>query len=151
MTSNLLFCSIRKEWVADLPEEHIRQKFVLYMQNSLGYPASYISVEKELRHIPHLALVPDIPTRRADIVCFAKNIHPDYSLYPLLLVECKAVPLTKKVLNQVISYNHFLKAYFIAVVNDKDVKLGWFNKTKGKYEFIDQLPSYDELCKSVAK
>jgi len=33
--------------------------------------------------------------RRADIICFAKNIHPSYLFFPLLVVECKGEKIKK--------------------------------------------------------
>lgn len=90
--SEVIYCCIRKEWVAATPEEKVRQKLLAGMIGSLGYPASTIAVEQSLREMPHLALNPlKMPSRRADVVVFAKDIHPHHSLFPLLLVECKAV------------------------------------------------------------
>jgi hypothetical protein len=141
---NQILCSIRNEWVSALPEEFVRQRFIKYMIE-LGYPHAHIAVEKELRQLPHMTLISNLPDRRADIICFAKDIHPDFPLYPLLLVECKAVNLTPKVLNQVTGYNYFLKAYFVAVVNENSIKTGWYDQTLEKYTFIDRLPTYKEL------
>lgn len=140
-----LHCLIRKEWIKASPEEQVRQKLISFMINDLDFPASMISVEKELRHIPHLKLQEDIPNRRADIICFAKGIHPDFNLYPLLLVECKATSLTPKVLQQVTGYNRLLQAYFVAIANDQKIQTGWYEKEKKEYLFVHHLPSYQEL------
>lgn len=143
-----MYCPIRKEWVKALPEEIVRQKFIRYMIQQ-GYPTSAIAVEKELRQMPHLSLSPEIPDRRIDIICFAKDIHPDHSLYPLIVVECKAVPLTKKVINQVMGYNHYLKAYYFVVVNEEHLQLNWYDSAANQYRFSSQLPSYQELIASI--
>lgn len=148
--SESLYCPIRKIWVAPLPEECIRQRLLAHMIENLGFPSAHIVVEKGLRQMPHLALGgQDIPTRRADIVCFSQGIHPKHALYPLLLVECKAVPLTNKVLNQVAGYNHFLQAHFIAVMNENEIRTGWFDRQQGAYSFINELPDYQTLRKKV--
>ena len=119
------------------------------MTGSLGYPANLIAVEKGLKQMPHLQTNPNqLPDRRADIVCYGKNIHPQFNLYPLLLIECKAVKLTPKVINQVSGYNHFLSAYFIAVANQKEIETGWFDSKKGSYQFVSYLPSYQQLMES---
>lgn len=116
--SEMLFCPLRKKWIAALPEELIRHSLIKEMTQNLGYPAELLAAEKNLREMPHITNPRhSLPKRRADLIVFAKNIHPQYSLYPLLLVECKAIPLTKKVLHQVLGYNHFVKAYFVAAVN----------------------------------
>ena len=120
------------------------------MVNSLGYPLENISVEKGLDQMPHLKLAgQEIPDRRADIICFAKDIHPDHSLYPLLLIECKSVRLNDKVKAQVIGYHRFLQSYFLAIVNQTEMMTGWYNRSIGKYQFVDGLPSYDQLLSSI--
>lgn len=145
-----IYCSIRKMWVAALPEEIIRQRLITHMIQNLSFPSSSLAVEKGLKQMPHLTLLPgDIPDRRADLVCFAKGIHPDHSLYPLLLIECKAVPLNSKVMHQVMGYNHFLKAHFIAAANENEIRLGWLDKTFQTYQFIPYLPSYTDLLKKT--
>lgn len=147
-----MFCCVRRQWVAALPEEKVRQHLLNHLINQLGFPPSLIVLEMGLQQIPHLnPSQGQIPERRADIVCFAKGIHPAHDLYPLLLIECKAVKLTPKVLNQVTGYNHFLKACFIAVANQNEVKLGWFEAKLQRYIYTDRIPSYKHLSLSVCK
>lgn len=149
--SNTLFCPIRKSWVTALPEEKIRQRLLAHMIQNLGFPQSHLVVEKGLAQMPHLTLSnQNIPTRRADIICFSSGIHSQHALYPLLLVECKAVPLTSKVLNQVAGYNHFLQAYYISVMNENEIKTGWYDRTAGAYAFVDGLLSYDSLKAKIS-
>lgn len=146
MHSDQLFCPIRKLWVVATPEELVRQSLIQMMTKELGFPASGIAMEKGLNQMPHLSRssVP-IPTRRADIVVFAKDIHPDHIFYPLLLIECKAVPLTEKVIRQVVGYNQFVNARFIAIVNQNEIKLGWFHHEQQDYYFIPGLLPFDTL------
>lgn len=128
------------------PEERIRQQLLHHMMGQLGYPASLLVVEKELTALPHLALNPvQLPSRRADLLCFAKDIAPQQELYPLLLVECKAVPITSRMISQVTGYNHFVKAYFIAIVNGEEMRTGWYDQAQGEYLFVSFLPAYQEL------
>lgn len=145
-----VYCPIRKLWVAALPEEIVRQKLVAQMTHQLGYPPSYLVLERGLKQMPHLELVDQkVPDRRADIVCFSPAIHPKHALYPLLLVECKAVKLTDSVIQQVIGYNHFVNSYFIAVVNSNEIRTGWVDPSLGTYRFINTLPSYAELLQAI--
>lgn len=147
---NQVYCPIRKTWVANLPEEMVRQKLINELVYELGFPASGLVLEKSLAQMPHLSLTKQkLPTRRADIVFFGKGIHPNFDLYPLLLIECKAVNLSSKVLNQVMGYNHFLQSYFILVVNQYNRRLGWFCKKKKEYEFIDYLPNFHQLMQTI--
>jgi len=148
--SESIYCPIRKLWVAALPEEQIRQRLLDHMIKEQGFPSAHIAIEKSLASMPHLAVDGrKIPSRRADIVCFSQGIHPQYTLFPLLLIECKAVPLTSKVLNQTAGYNHYLQAYFIAVVNQTEIKTGWYDHSQSQYVYVDFLPSYSELVKSI--
>jgi hypothetical protein len=147
---NQFFCRVRKEPVAALPEEKVRQNLLQAMIEKLGFPFSYITVEKALDQLPHLLTKKrQFPDRRADIICFGKGIHPHYDLYPLLLIECKAIPLTEKVIRQAVGYNHHVGAYFLAVANQEKIQTGWFQKSKRDYVFVNGLPSYAELIKAI--
>ena len=145
-----LFCPIRREWVAALPEEIVRQKLILFMTETLKFPVETLAVEVALKSMPHLKNQEGIPNRRADIVCFAKGIHPDFDLYPLLMVECKAVPLTQKVISQVVGYNNHVQAHFVSVVNEGELKTGWYDETSGEYSFMDNIIHYDEMLERSA-
>ena len=144
----LLECLVRKKTVPAHPEEVVRQN-VLNHLIKLSYPLSSIAVEVELKSLPHLVYSSKIPTRRADIICFGKGIHPSYPLYPLLLVECKAVPLKKTMINQVTGYNHFLKASYIAIVNQTELCFGWYDLATKNYRFISHLPDYQSCLKNL--
>jgi len=132
-----LQCLNRKTWVAATPEELVRQTWLAHLQER-GFPLSLISVEKELGAV-------SAPLRRTDILCYGKG---NEGLYPLLLIECKAVRLTKKAQNQAIGYNHFIKAPFLAVANAQEIQLGW--RGAEGYQFVNHLPSYEELTKAFA-
>jgi hypothetical protein len=144
--SNQIFCSIRQEWVAALPEEMVRQSLIHQMTHQWGYPISGFALEKDLKQMPHLCVSAlKLPKRRADLVFFAKGIHNHYSLYPLLLIECKAVKLTPKSIRQVVGYNFYLKAPFIAIVNQNETRLGWYDFNQEGFTFISHIPSYSDL------
>lgn len=139
-----LFCAIRKSWVKALPEEKIRQNLIHFMVNDLGYPPSTLALEKNLNQLPHLQTTP-LPNRRADLIVLAKNIHPDYPLYPLLLVECKATPLTPKSLRQIFGYHQFVKSFFLAAVNQTDAYTGWYDAQVQDFTFQEGILSYPTL------
>jgi hypothetical protein len=144
---NLLFCPLRKFWVAALPEERIRQALIQTMTQNLGYPLGSLALEKSLDQLPHLQTKTSLPKRRADLIVLAKNLHPQHVFYPLLLVECKAISLTNKVLRQIIGYNQFVRAYFIAAVNQDQSYLGWYHPDYKDFKFKKGLLSYDILLK----
>ncbi len=122
------------------PEEEVRQRLLTVMKGELGFPAEMISVERSLSSLPHL-LGQKVPDRRFDIVCFKKQ---GASLLPLLIVECKAVDLTKKAAMQVIGYNYFAKAPFIALANQAGVYTGYCEEDQGVH-FEEGLFSYEKM------
>lgn len=144
-------CRVRKMGVEELPEEKVRQLILNRMIDELGFPPSCIAVEKSLKQMPHMSLVDqEIPDRRVDIICFAKGIHPQHEIYPLLVIECKAIPLTLQVVKQVTGYNHYLKSYFIAIANGEELRTGWFDPNTQTYQFVEYLPTYAELISSIS-
>lgn len=150
--AELIYCSIRKEWVAALPEEAVRQKLIASMVDRLGYPPSLLVIEKSLKQMPHISPGQrELPDRRADLLCYAPGIHPDHPLYPLLLIEFKAVKLTPKVINQVLGYNVYLKSCFVAIANQDEIKTGWYDAAQGSYRFVDGLPGYADLLAALSK
>lgn len=93
------------------------------MRDEWGYPPSLIMVEKELSHLPLIDTSAKIPKRRVDIVCYANDEKK--GLYPLLLVECKESELsvTKKAIRQLLGYNHFIHAPFVAISYDGGIQV----------------------------
>jgi hypothetical protein len=148
---NKVFDKIRKKWVAETPEERVRQIWIQKMIQQLGFPKELLAVEKELKELPHLKLhAPSLPERRADILCFAKGIHPEYSLYPLLVMECKEDKNDlSDAIEQVIGYNHFVNAYFLAAASEEECRFGYFDKDAKAYRFLPFLPSYLQLITLV--
>lgn len=145
-----VYCPVRKACVAALPEEYVRQHLLKRMIEQLGYPIGLITVEKALRQLPHLSVKDRrmVPDRRADVLCFTPSAAE--GLRPLLLIECKSVSLTEKVMSQLIGYNHFVKASFIAMANQEEVCMGWFDPIQQKYLYINRLPAYQELSKKIS-
>lgn len=148
--SSKIYDKVRQKWVEATPEELIRQQLIDQMLGELGYPLSFLSIESELAQLPHLKLVPrdEVPNRRADIIAFQKT---GVELLPLLMVECKAVPLTPKFAQQVVGYNEVVQAPFVALANQTQVLTGYFDHEAGHYEFKEGLPSYASLLKSIER
>lgn len=144
-------CKVRKIPVPSDPEEKVRQALLHKMVDTLGFPLGLIAVEKSLSSLPHLIEMREmLPIRRADILVFGKEIHPQASLYPLILIECKAAPLSPKVLRQVAGYNRFVKSFFITVANEEEIMTGWWNSALKDYEFVPFLPPYQDLLSSLS-
>ncbi|MCB1148728.1 MAG: type I restriction enzyme HsdR N-terminal domain-containing protein [Chlamydiia bacterium] len=140
------YCPIRKEKVQLLPEERVRLSCIAFLIRDLHFPKELLSVECALSSLPHLASRGDLPDCRIDLVCFARNIHPVYSLYPLLLVECKAVPLTEKAERQLAGYNFYVNAPFIALAGPNEMRLA---SAANPALFRKGMADYPTLLKAV--
>jgi hypothetical protein len=120
------------------------------MEGELGYPKGLLVVEKELKMLPHIEEIKSIPSRRFDIVCLAKDLHPDHLFYPLLLIECKAHPINIDVMRQVVGYNRFVKAMFVGLASPGEFYLGRYDQKKGEYIFSPTLPTFDALYEEAS-
>ncbi len=127
----------RQAWVVASPEEIVRQKLLHVMTTQLGFPRELLAVETQLSEIPHLKGVPNLPKRRVDIICFAKGI---YSLYPLLIIECKEGQVGEDAKLQVLGYNHYIQAKFVAIAGENTAQLIY-------PEQVPFLPPYSQLCR----
>ena|ERR1700733_11542183 len=147
----MIYDPTRRKWVEKNPEELIRQFLLRQMVEKLGYPPALIAIEKELSRFSHFKVKSnkEIPKRRADIIVFTKR---DGELYPLIMIECKAVPLTPKFAQQVIGYNAFIEAPFVALANEHHVLTGRYDTEAGMYRFEKGLPEFNQLrlCVSTA-
>lgn len=121
-----------------LPEEIVRQSLIHDMINRLGFPKELIVIEKEMSELPHLR-GKGVPKRRIDLLCFTKKGE---ILYPLLLVECKAIPLRDRALEQVFGYNYYVGARFVAIANGQGIVMIDGNGENVRHELL----SYRELA-----
>ena len=120
------------------PEEEVRQKLLIEMQEKWGFPKALLSIERNLSSLPHLK-GQKVPARRFDIVCFARDLYHR----PLLIVECKQGLITPSAADQVIGYNHFAQAFFVAVAGKEHICIAY---KKGEYyQFIEGLIPYEEM------
>ena len=128
-----VFDSLRRKWLVVTPEEWVRQHFVGYLTGSLGYPPELIANEISLRLNGTL--------RRCDTVVFSR------SLRPLAIIEYKAphVAVTQKVFDQIARYNIVLEAPCLIVSNGMRHYCCRFDKAKGTYAFLREVPPYDIL------
>lgn len=88
-----IFDSLRKKHLVLTPEEWVRQHWINYLINHLGYPGGLFSLEKGLKY--------NQLQKRTDLIVF------DREGQPYLLVECKApaIKIEEKTLMQAMTYN----------------------------------------------
>ncbi len=134
-----LFCLARKSWVAATPEERLRQCVLGYMLGEGGYPRGLIALEVPIDK--HNA------ARRADIIAY--YTPQDGGVLPLLIVECKAVRLNARMLQQVGGYNYYLQAPFVALAAPHESYWGWRDKQAQRYILQSGFPTYAKLLEAV--
>jgi hypothetical protein len=123
-----IFDPFRKKWLKLTPEEWVRQNFIQYLVADLNYPSSHIAQEREIR-IGELK-------KRFDIVVFGKDAKP------WMLIECKAmeIPLTEKVLSQVLAYKSTMLCSFILITNG-NFTYGW-KLDANEVILLEEMPLY---------
>ena len=136
-----LFCLIRKRCVAATPEELVRQSLITYLIDDLQFPKLLLVMEKPLT--PNGAIKP--PLRRVDLLAYAKK-ESSGELYPLLLIECKADGFSTKAQRQLMGYNHFIRAPFVALAHRGGIYLRWFDHATESIRSTNHLFSYAGFC-----
>ncbi|MEM7174207.1 MAG: type I restriction enzyme HsdR N-terminal domain-containing protein [Bacteroidota bacterium] len=130
MDKKIIFDPARKKYVSYTPEEEVRQWMVDYLVNLLGYPISWVTLEKRIKY--------GRIYKRIDIL-----VRERYG-QPLILVECKAscYALQEAHLNQIALYNATLQAPFIMLTNGLSLFSFKLEKTKNRYIQIYNPPFF---------
>jgi len=82
------------------------------MIDEWGFPPHHVMVEKSLRELPLQNHFSSLPSRRFDIVAYGAS-HD--TLRPLILIECKKQTISEKAARQLLGYNYYLAAPFVAL------------------------------------
>ncbi|MGB5943213.1 MAG: type I restriction enzyme HsdR N-terminal domain-containing protein [Leeuwenhoekiella sp.] len=125
-----IFDPIRKKFVILTPEEWVRQHTLCFLNMTLGYPKSLISVEKEI--------LLNTTKKRYDIIIFNR----DGSIH--LIVECKApqIKIDQSTFDQIARYNLKLNATYLMVTNGLNHYYCQMDYDAKKYNFLRDIPSY---------
>jgi hypothetical protein len=129
-----IFDIIRKKYIVLTPEEWVRQHFVHYLINQLGYSKALIAVEQGMKY--------NALQKRTDIVVY------DKAGSPLVLVECKApaIRLNQKVMEQAMMYNKTINAAYIIVSNGLEHSCMFINPATKQIEFLSHIPHFDDIA-----
>lgn len=128
-----IYDELRRKAVRLTPEEWVRQHFVHYLLSYLDYPSGLMMNE--------VGLELGQTKKRCDTVVY------DRQLRPLMLLEYKApqVPITDKVLQQIVRYNYALRVPYLVLSNGL-MHYAWRIDYEGQsYSPLPQLPRYTEL------
>lgn len=128
-----VFDPLRKKYVALTPEEYVRQHFINYIVNHLHYPIGLTSNEVTINL--------NNTTKRCDTVVFKKDGTP------LMIIEYKApnIEIDQNVFDQIVRYNMVLHADYLVVSNGIQHYCCKINYNKNSFQFIPQIPTYEEL------
>lgn len=124
-------CLVRKKTVALEPEEWVRQHWLHYLSNDLGYPLSLTSVE--------LPLDLNGQSQFADVVCHA----PDGRALLMLELKRPDVALSKAVLDQVLRYHLEVRTPLLVISNGLHHQGYRFDGAQ--FNALDAIPSYAEM------
>lgn len=128
-----VFDRFRKKFVALTPEEWVRQHFLSWLTQKLGYPMGLIAVEVPLKY--------NNLQKRADAVVYHRSGDP------LMIVECKAphITISQDAFSQAAAYNFNFNSKYMVLTNGMEhycCTLDAENKTFG---FLEEIPPYAKL------
>lgn len=129
-----IFDEQRRRFVTLTAEEWVRQHFVSYLINTLGYPAALIGNEVALE----IAGV----KRRCDTV-----VYSPLDGHPMIIVEYKApsVSITQEVFSQIQSYNSVLHADYLIVSNGMRHFCCFNDYEKMQAAFLPEIPRWEKI------
>ena len=128
-----VYDDLRRKFVRLTPEEWVRQHFVRYLIDDLGYPQPLMQNEVALR--------------LGETIKRCDTLLDDKALRPQMILEYKAphVTLTETVLQQIVRYNYVLRVPYLVLSNGLEHLLCRIDYEKMTYAFLSEFPPYDRL------
>ena len=133
-----IYDPIRCFLLAATPEECVRQKTIVFLQQELGIPINQIFVEESMAHTKKGA------RGRVDIVIYRDDECTDV----LMIIECKAPHINilgDEVFKQASGYREILNAEYIMLVNGVEAIIYYYND--GAYHEVKDIPLLEELLR----
>ncbi len=130
---NRIFDSLRQKFVALTPEEWVRQHFVNFLTEHKGYPKELMANEVQLSL--------NGMSRRCDTVLYSRQLQPR------MIIEYKAtnVSITQKVFDQICRYNIVMRVEYLIVSNGLQHYCCRVDYDNNTYEFLSDIPNYEEI------
>lgn len=124
---------LRRKWVRLTPEEWVRQHFIHFLIDHLGYPAQLLGNE--------VGLSLGGSKLRVDSILY------DTQLRPKMLIEYKApsVALSQQVLEQALRYNYKLEVPYLILSNGLEHVAYYINYEDQSYTILDHIPHYKDI------
>ena len=135
----MILDTLRQKYVVLTPEEWVRQNFVRYLIEGLGFPKGRTAIET--------GFVFQGMQCRADVLVYDANGKA------LLMGECKApeVKITQRVFDQIGRYNAVVQAAYLVVTNGLQHYCCAIQKAKKSYRFLNALPRYEAILPTVGR
>lgn len=126
----MILDTLRQKYVAITPEEWVRQNFVRYLIEELGYPSGRTAIETGFMFQGMQC--------RADVLIYDKQGKA------LLMGECKApqVKLKQTVFDQIGRYNTVVQADYLVVTNGLQHYCCQIDRKNNTYQFLDAVPHH---------
>ncbi|MBO6936802.1 MAG: type I restriction enzyme HsdR N-terminal domain-containing protein [Deltaproteobacteria bacterium] len=146
----VVFDPCRKLLVPATPEELVRQCFVQYLQQALGYPIANLLTEEHLSRWGKAR-----SRRRADIIAVLHE-HTDEGHWmptPLLVVECKApkVSLLDDHLDQLLAYDDIVETETGLVVLTNGLVTHWYDRFTEELTILEQPVRFRDALDTAAR
>jgi len=128
-----VFDTQRKKYVRLTPEEWVRQHFVHFLINQLGFPKGRLQNELPIR-VGKME-------KRCDTVVFYQTGKP------AVIVEYKAptVRLTQTVFDQIVRYNYALQVEYLMVSNGLQHYFLHLNRQSNQFVFLKEPPCWSQI------
>ncbi len=148
-----IFSHIRQKWLAETPEERVRQAYVVTLHNEYGFDLD--QMDEELQALARRGS----GRARADIVLWRTAQDKNDSKAPLIVVECKSDNIAIKAADyaQGEAYALYTNAPFFVTHNNRETRY-WRTRKEllpGHCEEIENIPhasaSDKEIQELIAK
>lgn len=128
-----IFDSLRRKFVKLTPEEYVRQNFVFFLTEHMGYPSGLMGNE--------VGIIFNGMNFRCDSVLY------DSEARPFMIIEYKApdVRIDSEVLKQAYLYNRVLRAKYLVLSNGMVHYCFKIDYEANKIENMGYIPKYSEL------
>lgn len=141
-----IFSHIRQKWLVEIPEERVRQAFVVTLFNEYGFELD--QMDEEL-HVAGRGSA----RARADVVVWRTSQDKTDSKAPLIVVECKSDNITIKTADyaQGETYALYCNAPFFVTHNNRETRY-WRTRKElipGHCEEIENIPHANASDKDI--
>ncbi len=134
LKDDLIWDRLRKKFLKQTPEEWVRQSFISYMIDYLGFPEGRMASEYLVKY--------NKMNKRCDIVVF------DKSLSASVIVECKApkIKITEDTFYQIAKYAHVLKAKYLILTNGMEHYCALIDSENNSIKYLEEIPKYSAIA-----